>query len=106
MVETCTYLWFLALLEERLLALLALRTLLSHKVLWAGHFVQDRSIDAADVYFRSCSDHISCVHPSKRYAVDLEWACNQEGTLVEVLEEDDSLSSESTSEENEDRARL
>ena len=49
---------------------------------------------------------ISGVDSPQWHAVDLEGACDEEDTLGEVLEEDDSLAAESASQENEDGARL
>lgn len=49
-----------------------------------------------------CGDNIAGVDSSERYAVDLEGAGNQEDTLGKVLQEDDALSAETSSEEDED----
>lgn len=51
-------------------------------------------------------DDVSRIDSSQRDTVDLEGAGNEEDALIESLEENDALASESTSEENEDSAGL
>lgn len=51
-------------------------------------------------------DDVSRIDSSQRDTVDLEGASNEEDTLVESLQENDALASESTSEKDEDGAGL
>jgi hypothetical protein len=51
-----------------------------------------------------CSDDIAGVDSSERNTVNFEWASNEEDTLWEVLQENDTLAAETTSEEDEDGA--
>lgn len=49
-----------------------------------------------------CGNDIAGVDSSERNAVDFEWTSDEENSLLECLEEDDTLAAESTSEEYED----
>jgi hypothetical protein len=51
------------------------------------------------------SDNVAGVNSSEGNTVDLEWAGNEKDTLGEVLLEDDTLATETTSEENENSTR-
>lgn len=51
-------------------------------------------------------DDIAGVYPSERNAVDFERTGNEEDTLGEVLEDDDALATETTSEEDNNGAGL
>lgn len=103
--ETQTYLGLLALLEERLLGLLFLALLLG-EVIRRGRLLKGRLVDSADIHALARSDHIAGVDPSQGNTVDLEGAGNKENTLVEVLEEDDTLAAEATGEEDQNRTGL
>lgn len=50
-------------------------------------------------------DNIAGVDSSERDTVDLERTGNEENTLVEVVQEDDTLATESTSEKDKDGTR-
>lgn len=52
------------------------------------------------------SDDISGVHPSQGNTVDFERTSDEENTLGKVLENDDTLAAETTSEENNDGTGL
>ena len=100
-----THLWLLSLLEECLLSLFLI-FLLSRKVLFAANFVHDFGVDTRKVDFCAGCNHISRVDPPKWYSIDFEWAGNEKNALIESLEEDYTLSTETTSKENEDSTRL
>lgn len=100
-----TYLGLLALLEERVLAGLAGGLVLG-KVAVLADLVQNLGVDALEINLGGGSDNVSCVYPSQRNAVDFEGAGDEEDTLGQVLEEDDTLAAEATSEENDDGAGL
>merc|ERR1711988_1139060 len=85
----------LALLEESLLTSLLLG-LLGGKVLWLG--------DLVDLH--GGGDDVAGVNPTQGDAVDLEGTGDEEDTLIERLEEDDTLAAEATSEEDQDSAGL
>jgi hypothetical protein len=101
-----SYLRLLSLLGKGLFTLLLPALLFPGEIFWAGDLVQCLLVQAADVNFRRCSNHISGVDSSEGDAIDLEGTGHQEGAFLEVLEEDDSLAAESAGEENEDGARL
>jgi len=100
-----TYLCLLALLEEFLLTLL-LVTLLASKVLLAGDLLNLCGVNTGDIELQGSGDNIAGVDSSERNTVDLEWAGNEEHTLVEAVEKDDTLAAETTSEEDENGAGL
>lgn len=100
-----TYLGLLSLLEEGLLGLL-LGLLLLGEVSGSGDLLDGLAVNTANVHTCAGGNHVARVDPSEGYTVDLEGAGNEENTLVEVLEEDDALSAESTGEEDQDGAGL
>jgi hypothetical protein len=95
------YLWLLALLEELLLSLL-LVTLLPCKVLFSRNLLNLCRINTGDIDLGRSGDNITSVNSSEGYTVDLEWTSDKEDTLVEVLQENNTLATESASEEDED----
>jgi hypothetical protein len=100
-----THLGLIALLEERILSWLAGRLVLG-KVAVRADFLQDLLVNALQVHLgRSCND-ISCVYPSQRDAVDFEGTGDEKDTLGQVLEENDTLAAETTSEEDNDGTGL
>lgn len=100
-----SYLGLLSLLEESLLAGLLLG-LLRGEVLGPGDLLNLGLVDASQVDLEGGGDDVSRVDAAERDTVDLEGASNEEDTLVEVLEEDDALAAEPTSEQNQDGTRL
>lgn len=100
-----TYLGLLSLLEESLLGLLLLALLLG-EVVGGGSLLDGLLVNTLDVDARAGGDHIAGVHPSERNTVDLEGAGDEENTLVEVLEEDDTLATEATGEEDQNGTGL
>lgn len=99
------YLCLLALLEERLLGGLVLN-LIAGKVLGLRNLVELGLVQTFQLNLERSGDHVARVDPAERDTVDLERAGNEEGTLVEVLQEDDTLAPEATGEEDQDGARL
>lgn len=98
-----SYLRFLSLLEECLLSLSCLLTLLLlREVIHLAHFLQRLLIDPLQIYLRGCCDHVAGIYTSERYAIDFEGTCDEEDALGKVLEEYDALAAESASEEDED----
>lgn len=104
--QTRSYLCFLSLLQECLLTLLLLALLFSGKVLGLGQLLESRLVQAGDVDFGGCGNHVAGVDSADGNSVDLERTCDEEGTILEVLEKDDTLAAETASEENENGARL
>jgi hypothetical protein len=51
-----------------------------------------------------CSDNVAGVNTAEGNTVDFEGTGNEENTLAEVLQENDALAAEATSEEDEDGA--
>lgn len=96
-----SYLWLLALLEESLLSLL-LVTLLPSKVLITSNLINLLLVNTSQINLLGCSDNVTGVDAAEGNTVDLERAGNEENTLAEVLQEDDALAAEATSEEDED----
>jgi len=95
----------LALLEESLLTSLLLG-LLGGKVLWLGDLVDLLGVETVDVDLHGGGDDVAGVNPTQGDAVDLEGTGDEEDTLIERLEEDDTLAAEATSEEDQDSAGL
>lgn len=100
-----TYLGLLSLLEESLLGLL-LGLLLLGEVVGSGDLLDGLSVDAADVDAGAGGDHIAGVDTAKGNTVDLEGAGDEEDTLLKVLEENNTLATEATGEEDQDSTGL
>jgi len=100
-----TYLGLLSLLEESLLGLL-LGGLVLGEVLRSRDLLKSGLINTADVDALAGGDHIAGVHTAEGNTVDLEGTGNEENTLVEVLEEDDTLATEAASEEDQNGTGL
>lgn len=95
----------LSLLEESLLTSLLLG-LLSGEVLGLRDLLDLLLVETGDVDLVGGSDDVSGVNSSQRNTVDLEGAGDEEDTLVEGLQENDTLATEAASEEDEDSAGL
>jgi hypothetical protein len=95
----------LALLEESILARLVCGLVLGEVAL-LGSLLQDTLIDTLDVDGGRGSDDIAGVYSSQRNAVNLEGTGDEENTLGKVLEENDTLAAETTSEEDDDGTGL
>lgn len=100
-----SYLCLLSLLEESLLASLLLG-LLPDEVLGLADLLDLLLVDSGQVNLLGCGDDVSGVDPAQGDTVDLEGTGNQEDALVEVLQEDDALATEATSEENQNGTGL
>jgi len=100
-----TYLRLLALLEERILTRLVGGLVLGEVAVLAD-LVYDLLVDTLQINLGGGSDNISCVYPSQRNAVDFERTGDEEDTLGKVLEENDTLAAETTSEEDDDGTGL
>ena len=100
-----THLGLLALLEESLLRLL-LGLLLLGEVVGSSDLLEGLGVNTGDVDALGGGDHIAGVDTAEGNAVDLEGAGDEENTLVEVLEEDDTLATEAASEEDQDGTGL
>lgn len=103
--RSSAYLWFLSLLEESLLGLLLLALLLG-EVVGGGGLLDGLLVNTVDVDARAGRDHIAGVHPSQRNTVDLEGTSDEEDTLVEVFEEDDTLATETAGKEDQNSTGL
>lgn len=103
--KTKTYRGLLALLEESLLRLL-LGLLLLGEVIGSSDLLEGLGVNTGDVDALGGGDHIAGVDTAEGNAVDLEGAGDEENTLVEVLEEDDTLATEAASEEDQDGTGL
>ena len=97
------YLWLLSLFEELLLALLLL-ALFPSEVLVTSYFINLLLINAGEIDLVGCGNNVAGVDSSERNTVDFEWTCDEENTLLECLEENDTFAAESTSKEDEDSA--
>lgn len=100
-----THLRLLALLEESIFSRLLGRLVLGEEACLA-RLLHDTIIHTAQVHLSRCRDNISGVYPSQGDAIDFERAGDKENALVEVFEEDDTLTAEATSEEDDDGAGL
>jgi hypothetical protein len=92
------------LLEELLLALLLFAPL-PCEVLVTGYFIDLSLVNAREVNFVRCGNDISSIDSPERDAIDLEWTSNEENALIKNLQENDTLASETASEENENGPR-
>lgn len=100
-----TYLGLLALLEESLLGLL-LSLLLLGEVVGGRDLLQSLGVDAGNVDALGGGDHVAGVDTADGNTVNLEGTGDEENTLVEVLEENDTLATEAASEEDQNGTRL
>lgn len=100
-----TYLGLLSLLEESLSGSLLLG-LLGGEVLGLRDLLDLGGVKAGDVDLVGGGDDVSGVDSSQGNAVDLEGTSDEENTLVESLEKDDTLAAEAASEEDQDGTRL
>ncbi len=97
-----TYLWLLSLLEELLFALLLL-ALFPGEVLITSYFINLLLVNTGEIDLMRCGNNIAGIDSSERNAVDLERTGDKENTLLKRLEKNDTLATESASEEDEDR---
>lgn len=100
------YLCLLSLLEESLLTLLLLALLFPGEVLGLGDLFEHLGIQTAEIDFCGGRNDISSIHSSDGNAIDLEWAGDEESAFLQVLEENDALATETTSEEDENGTGL
>lgn len=100
-----SYLWLLSLLEEGLLAGLLLG-LLSDEVLGLTDLLDLLLVDSGQVNLLGCGDDVSGVDAAQGHTVDLEGTGDEEDTLVEVLQKDDTLAAEAAGEEDQDGTGL
>lgn len=100
-----THLGLLALLEESLLGLL-LSLLLLGEVVGSRDLLEGLGVNTGNVDTLGGGDNVASVDTAEGNAVDLEGAGDEENTLVEVLEEDDTLATEAASEEDQDGTGL
>jgi hypothetical protein len=93
----------LALLEESILARL-LRLFILGEVARLAGLPHNTLVHTLQIYLCRGRDNISCVDPSQGNAIDFERTRDEEDTLLEVLQENDALSAEATSEEDDNSA--
>jgi len=89
-------LWLFALLKECLLALLLL-CLVRTPVLAVGDLLEGFAIETLYIYGCASCDDIAGIDTSEGNAIKLEGTGDEENTLVEVFEEDDTLATETSS---------
>jgi len=95
----------LSLLEESLLTSLLLG-LLGGEVLGLSDLLDLLGVKAGDIDLLGGGDDVSGVDSSQRNTVDLEGTGDEEDTLVEGLEEDDTLAAEAAGEEDQNGTGL
>jgi hypothetical protein len=100
-----SYLGLLSLLEESLLAGLLLG-LVGGEVLGLGDLLNLLLVETGDIDLVGGGDDVAGVDSSERDAVDLEGAGDEEDTLVEGLDENDTLAAEATGKKNQDGTGL
>jgi len=93
-------LWLLALLEECLFSSLLL-TLSVSKVLVSSYLIDLGLVNTCEIDLLGSCDNVASIDSAERNTVDLEWASDEENTLGDVLEENNTLAAETTSEEDE-----
>lgn len=94
----------LALLEERILALALL--LLARPVLVLAHAVQDFGIEVGDIDGCAGRNNVAVVDAAQGNAVGLEGTGDQENALLELAQENDTLTRKATGEKDEDGSGL
>lgn len=92
--------------EEALLAALLVGLAVAGEVLGLANLLDGALVDAVDRDVGGGSDDVAGVDTAERDTVDLEWAGDEERTLVEDLEEHNTLATEAASKEDQDGARL
>jgi len=97
-------LWLLSLLEKCLLTSLLL-ALLAGKVSGRSYLIDLGLINTGEINLLGSGDNIAGVNSAKRNTVNLEWTSDEENTLFNVLQENDTLSAETASEEDKDGTR-
>ena len=100
-----TYLGLLSLSEESFLTLLLLG-LVGSEVLWLRNLLDLLGVESGDVDLVGSGDDVARVDSSQGNAVDLERSGDEEDTLVEGLEEDDTLSTEASGQEDQNGTGL
>jgi len=100
-----TYLGLLALLEESLLGLL-FSLLLLGEVVGGRDLLQSLGVDTGNVDALGGGDHVAGVDTADGNTVNLEGTGDEENTLVEVLEENDTLATKAASEEDQNGTGL
>ena len=101
----CTYLGLLSLLEESLLGLL-LGLLLLGEVVGSGNLLEGLGVNTGDIHAGAGGDHVAGVDTAEGDTVDLEGTGDEENTLLEVLEENDTLTTEAAGEEDQNGTGL
>lgn len=92
------FLLWLFFVEEVLLGLLGLWSLLSGKV----SNVVLGNVNRVDSDLGGGGNDVTSVHSSQWNTVNLEWTGDQQGVVFQVLQVDNSLTSESTSQQDQD----
>lgn len=100
-----TYLRLLSLLEESLLGLL-LGLLLLGEVVSLGDLLEDLLVNSLEIDLGAGGDDVAVVHSSERDTIDLEGTSHEEDTLRQMLQENNTLATETTSQEDQDGTRL
>lgn len=96
----------LALLEESLLRALLVGLLVAGEVVGVGDLLEGLAVKTVDGDGGTGGDHVAGVDATERDTVDLEGTGDEEDTLVEGLEENDALATETASEKDEDGTGL
>ena len=96
----------LALLEESLLGALLVGLLVAGEVVGVGDLLEGLAVKTVDGDGGAGGDNVAGVDATERDTVDLEGTGDEEDTLVEGLEENDALATETASEKDEDGTGL
>lgn len=100
-----SYLWLLSLLEESVLASLVLN-LVASEVLGLGDLLDLLLVQTSNVNLDGCGNDVTGVHTAQGNTVDLEGASDQKDTLLEGLDEDNTLATEAASKQDQDGTGL
>jgi hypothetical protein len=92
-------------LLEKLLLSVLLVTLLPREVLLSGNLLNLRLVKTRDIDLLGCGNNVAGINSSEGNTIDLERAGNEKNALREMVQEDDTLSTETTSEKNENGTR-
>jgi hypothetical protein len=91
-------------LLEKLLLSVLLVTLLPRKVLLSGNLLNLRLVKTRDIDLLGCGNNVAGVNSSEGNTIDLERASNEKNALREMVQENDTLSTETTREKDENSA--
>ena len=90
---------------EKLFLSVLLVALLPREVLLSGNLLNLRLVKTRDINLLGCGNNVAGINSSEGNTIDLEWTSNKKNTLREMVQKDDTLSTETTREKDENGTR-